>query len=221
VGVRALGETDPAPRKLFHIACTPYASRRESASLAASIIEIAVERAAEPALAALPPGAQVEVTQVAGRGFAPLLSSYTVAQALEEGRSLLIVAHGTAGMAAARAALSWAPVLAHASTQKVACFASAPSAEAAAFLTDWQGWRDAGVYFVPVYTPHAGGADLLQTLLQNVLHAAPGGLAEIVGRPENACLLVAGCDGEVASGLQRELSRRGFATERMLFADFF
>ena len=44
-------------------------------------------------------------------------SSVNLLSALEEGRPLLMVAVGAAGIAPLRAALSWTPVLAHATTQ--------------------------------------------------------------------------------------------------------
>lgn len=97
--------------------------------------------------------------------------------ALEEQRSLLIIAVGVRGIAAARAALKWTPVQAHATTQKVrgmcllapetlfalftrltskcdpwchpppqvTCLYVTRSPSTAAFLPEWDLWRDAGV----------------------------------------------------------------------------
>ncbi len=56
-----------------------------------------------------------------------------------------MIAMGTRGMAAIRSALNWQPVLAHASSHAVTALYLAHSAGKAAFVTEWDSWRDAGV----------------------------------------------------------------------------
>ncbi|GLC44271.1 hypothetical protein PLESTF_000338200 [Pleodorina starrii] len=163
VGVRpassqpgAEGAASAPPSRLYAIASSPYASRRDSAYVDASLIEVVVERCAGPeeaALADLGPGAQLEVTQVIGRGFSPLLDSYNgLTHALEEGRNLVLIAMGTRGMAAIRSALNWQPVLAHASSHSLTALYLAHSAGRAAFVTEWDNWREAGMRLRPLYT---------------------------------------------------------------------
>eukprot|EP00879_Flechtneria_rotunda_P026022 GHRR01027696.1.p1 GENE.GHRR01027696.1~~GHRR01027696.1.p1 ORF type:complete len:252 (+),score=27.77 GHRR01027696.1:140-895(+) len=86
VGVRLPGQHEDAPnglgdhQELYTIACSPYESRRESAYLGGSIIEVVVDRGCggdQAQLADLKPGDTVEVSQVVGRGFASLFNSYS------------------------------------------------------------------------------------------------------------------------------------------------
>ncbi|GBF91942.1 hypothetical protein Rsub_04666 [Raphidocelis subcapitata] len=164
VGLRFPGERTPAEaasgvegaRRLYSIASSPYDSRRDSAYLSASVIEVVVDRtggADDARFASLAPGDTVEVSQVIGRGFCSLFSSYaSLMAALEERRNLLLLAVGARGVAAARATLTWTPVLAHATRHKVTCLYVTRSPSTAAFLPEWDQWRDAGVDFRPLYT---------------------------------------------------------------------
>ncbi|KAG2429604.1 hypothetical protein HXX76_010837 [Chlamydomonas incerta] len=257
VGVRLPGSGEPAapPQRLYAIASTPYASRRDSAYVDASLIEIVVERTAGPADAALAdmgPGAQLEVTQVIGRGFCSLLDSYNgLTHAMEEGRNLVLIGMGTRGMAALRSALNWQPVLAHASSgRSVAALYVAHSAGRAAFVTEWDSWREAGMRLRPLYTnPNAnvddeavvgnghggsssGGGDgsseldagRAMELLQFGLFMGEGGFDGVCGGSAgSASFLLAGLPGELASGLAKQLSAKGVAYDHILFAqsDFF
>ncbi|EFJ41106.1 hypothetical protein VOLCADRAFT_107842 [Volvox carteri f. nagariensis] len=156
-------ESYTLPGQLYPIASSPYASRRDSAYVDASLIEVVVERSwgsEEVALADLGPGAQVEVTQVIGRGFSPLLDSYNgLTHALEEGRNLVLIAMGTRGMAAIRSALNWQPVLAHASSHSLTALYLAHSPGRAAFVPEWDSWREAGMRLRPLYTHPAADVD--------------------------------------------------------------
>ncbi|KAG2488488.1 hypothetical protein HYH03_012992 [Edaphochlamys debaryana] len=181
VGVRlpAPGQEphDP-PRQLYAIASSPYASRRDSAYVDASLIEVVVERhgsSDDSVLAELGPGSQLEVTQVIGRGFCSLLDSYNgLTHALEDGRNLVVIAMGDRGMAAARSALNWQPVLAHASSHSVAALYLAHSAGRASFVTDWDMWREAGMRLRPVYTHPGAGVDDLAVVGPPAASAAAG-----------------------------------------------
>ena len=57
-------------------------------------------------------------------------------------------------MAAARAALQWDPLQAVATEQPVAVIYIAESRQAAAFMTEWDAWRAAGVSVFPLYVGH-------------------------------------------------------------------
>ncbi|GFR40372.1 hypothetical protein Agub_g920 [Astrephomene gubernaculifera] len=157
------------PRRLYSIASSPYASRRDSAYVDASLIEIVVERGSgdpeEAQLAELGPGTQLEVTQVIGRGFCSLLDSYNgVTHALEEGRNLVLIGCGSRGISALRSALSWQPLLAHAASRSahppaVSALYLAACAGRAAFVAEWDGWREAGILIRPLYTNPGAGLD--------------------------------------------------------------
>jgi hypothetical protein len=184
----ALAEAGPPGPRLYPLACSPYESRRDSASIGASLIEVAVARrqerqqgrqgrqqsppppsspaaagqaaraAHEAQLAELGPGDEVEVSGVVGRGFASMFSSYAgLLTALEERRPLLLVAHGLRGAALMRAALSWTPVQAHATAAGVAAYYVDDSPSRAAFVAEWDAWREAGVRFTPLFLKAPGG----------------------------------------------------------------
>lgn len=253
VGLRFPGESTPAElqsgiegaRRLYSIASSPYDSRRDSAYIGASVIEVLVDRtggADDARFAALAPGDTVEVSQVIGRGFASLFSSYaSVMAALEERRNLLLLAVGARGIAAARAALKWAPVQAHATQHKVTCLYVTRSPSTAAFLPEWDQWRDAGIDFRPLYSevllggdspnsPRANGGDGgedagqedITSLLDQGLFVHAGGFeGAIGGRPAETTVLLAGLSGDVASAVAKELVFRGVSWERLLFCEFF
>lgn len=52
---------------------------------------------------------------------------------------------GTRGIAPVRAALSWTPVLAHAGNSRVTVFYVADKQSEAAYVLEWDLWREAGV----------------------------------------------------------------------------
>jgi hypothetical protein len=75
---------------------------------------------------------------------------------LEAGHPLVVVAAGVRGIAPVRAALSWTPVLAHAGSSRVAVFYLADSPPSAAYLAEWDDWREAGVSRRCVWVPGGG-----------------------------------------------------------------
>jgi hypothetical protein len=262
----------PGPR-LYPLACSPYETRRDSASIGASLIEVAVSRLGasgdssspsspsargaaaraehEATLAELGPGDEVEVSGVVGRGFASLFSaSATLLAALEEGRPLLLIASGLRGAALMRAALTWTPVQAHATAAGVCAYYLDDSPARAAFVAEWDSWREAGVRFTPLFLrPPGGPGDLagevasqplefsrvgggggesvdgeaaaIADLIEQALFVRPGGLqGALGGAPQEATALLAGLPGKVASAVSRELSYKGVPRERLLFVDF-
>jgi hypothetical protein len=64
---------------------------------------------------------------------------------LQEQRNILAIAVGLKGIAAIRAVLSWAPVQAHATSHRVTAYYVTKSPQTAAFLAEWDQWREAGV----------------------------------------------------------------------------
>lgn len=64
---------------------------------------------------------------------------------LQEQRNILALAVGLKGIAAIRAVLNWAPVQAHATSHKVTAYYVTKSPQTAAFLAEWDQWREAGV----------------------------------------------------------------------------
>ncbi|KAF6262076.1 hypothetical protein COO60DRAFT_1699496 [Scenedesmus sp. NREL 46B-D3] len=238
---------------LYTIACSPYESRRDSAYLGGSIIEVVVDKhngGDQSTLADMAPGATVEVSQVVGRGFASLFNSYSgLPSSLEEQRNILAIAVGLRGIAAIRAVLSWAPVQAHATSRKVSCFYVTKSPSSAAFLAEWDQWREAGINFHPLYTESmlkgsaqdgedagnsssgssssAAGdtavtaADIMGLLDQGLFLHEHGIESVLGGRASDATVLLAGLRGDIASTVAKELTFKGVAWERLLFCDYF
>lgn len=257
VGVRLPGQGTGLGdnQQLYSIACSPYESRKESAYISGSIIEVVVDKAVggeQAALADLAPGSTVEVSQVVGRGFASLFNSYSgLPSSLEEQRNILALAFGLKGIAAIRAVLNWAPVQAHATSHSVTAYYVTRSRTTAAFVTEWDQWREAGVVFNPLYTEmllqrsaspgdKAGNgssgssasaaaaaddevtAEDIMGMLDQGLFLHEHGLESVIGgKASEATVLLAGLPGDIASTVAKELTFKGVAWERLLFCDYF
>lgn len=65
--------------------------------------------------------------------------------AAEDSRPLLLIGMGARGMGPLRAALEWTTVQAHATANPVTLFYIAQDQQSAAYLADWDQWREAGV----------------------------------------------------------------------------
>ena len=78
--------------------------------------------------------------------YASLFNSYVgLLSAAEESRPLLMLGMGARGMGPLRAALEWTPIQAHATANAVSLFYVTESQQSAAYLADWDSWRQAGV----------------------------------------------------------------------------
>lgn len=226
---------------LLALASSPYEARSTSADLDAAIVEILVNRRGgddEAALASLGPGALFQVSEVIGRGFSSLFNSAVSLQsALEEGRPLLMVAVGSRGIAPLRAALAWTPVLAHATAHPCNLLYAADSQASAAYLLEWDSWREAGVGVHPIYVDTSkngkskgsfveGGsahALALGEALEIALFGGERGLLGALGggSPSEAVVVMSGVPGDVAAHMTRRLTHAGVQSERLLFCDFF
>ncbi|CAL8469738.1 g9280 [Coccomyxa elongata] len=218
----------PTARTLFAISSSPYSARRDSANLDASIIELLVHRDGcedNRRLASLGPGSLIEVSEVMGRGFASLFNSYVgLLSGLEDARNLLLIGAGCRGIAPLRAAIEWTPVQAHSTAHRVTLFYFAPSALSAAYLKDWDSWREAGVQVNPVYLESSNGSaapSIWEAVKGAVLGGQQGLMGAVGGDPRDCTVLVAGLPGDAAAALSRALTAEGVAGERILFCDFF
>jgi len=140
----------------FHLSSSPYETRMSSAQLDAAIVEILVRRGGSPweeKMASFTPGTKIQVSQVLGNGYSSLLdASIDLSSSLEKGRAVIFIAIGAQGLAAARSAMAWTPIQAHASTHRVALIAHIDSQVSAPFLVEFDGWRDAGIIVRTVST---------------------------------------------------------------------
>mmetsp|Transcript_6826 Transcript_6826/g.7813 ORF Transcript_6826/g.7813 Transcript_6826/m.7813 type:complete len:386 (-) Transcript_6826:371-1528(-) len=208
---------------LLNITSSPYQARAKSASLDASIIELLIDSSdsdKSSKLAALKPGDQVYVSSVVGKGFVSMFDNKLgLNTSMEEQRDLVMVASGSRGIAALHSALSWTPVMAHAGTNKVTLFYECDSVSSAAYLAEWDMWRDAGIRVVPIYKEKGSeeGTRLIDTLFDG-----PGGFATAIeSNPEECAVLIAGTKGLGSVALMRMLTNRGVQQERVLYCDFF
>ncbi|KAK9839211.1 hypothetical protein WJX81_001667 [Elliptochloris bilobata] len=239
-------EGGAAAQRLYALANSPYAARRDSANLAASIIEVLVDRsgcADDRQLAQLGPGALLDVSNVIGRGYASLFNSYVgLLSALEDSRNLLMIGAGASGIAPLRSALEWAPVQAHATAHRVALFYAALDASRAGYIKDWDVWRGAGVRVEPCYlsadaaaagvgaagdgSPRNGAfagpePQAILAALEEAIFDGNGGLHGAVGGdPHNAAVLISGLPGDATAALTRRLTSEGIKGERILFCEF-
>jgi hypothetical protein len=244
-GSATLSSSEPIVAKhLVALSSSPYVSRSASATLDAAIVEILVSRQGgedEASLAELAPGARFHVSEVIGRGFSSLFNSIVGLQScLEEGRPLLMVAVGSRGIAPLRAALAWTPVLAHATQHPINVVYAAESQSSAAYLLEWDSWREAGVGVHPIYvgdiarngngsgaaTGTASGSAHVLALGEALEIALFGGERGLVGAlggadPREAAVVMSGVPGDVAAHLTGRLTHGGVQSERLLFCDFF
>lgn len=231
--------SDPAPMRvasrLFGLGTSPYEARSSSAALDAAIVELVVDQKSnnpdDALLAAMEPGTLLHVSQVLGRGFTSLFNSHIgIQSALEEGRPLLMIAVGSRGIASVRAALNWTPVLAHASAHPCILFYvinGHSSLASAAYLVEWDAWREAGVqvYPVPVDAANAvnGDSDGEHALsaLENALFHEHHGLLGCLGKrqPGEAAVVLSGVPRDVAAQLTRRLTHAGIQSEQLLVSD--
>lgn len=78
--------------------------------------------------------------------YASLFNSYVgLLSAAEDSRPLLLIGMGARGMGPLRAALEWTPVQAHATANPVTLVYAAQCQQGAAYIADWDQWREAGV----------------------------------------------------------------------------
>ncbi|KAK9802950.1 hypothetical protein WJX72_006330 [[Myrmecia] bisecta] len=229
------GPLRPANR-LYAIASSPYQAKSESADLDASIIEVLVDRDGgedDQKLAELGPGSLAEISQVVGRGYASLFNTYVgLLSALEESRDLLLIGMGAKGIAPLRAALQWTPLQAHATAKSICLYYMCGSATSAAYVKEWDLWREAGIRVNPIYLSDAassnnngngtGSIQAIKDGLEEAIFGAEAGLAATMGgNPRECAVLLSGLPGDVAAGITRRLGIEGVAKERILFCDFF
>lgn len=221
-------QLSPDAPPLFCISTSPSTVHEKSGALDASIIEVLVDsRGPDPfsmRLAGLPPGAQLEVSQVIGRGYGSIFQEEIgLMSSMEAKRDLLLVAIGTQGIAPIRAVLDWIPVQAHATSQKVTLVYEVENAQSAAYVAEWDAWRAAGVNVIPVYKDALSEDELDELVpLLSTLFERPGGLAGVIGsNVGEAVVLMSGPKGMANAALSKMFVNEGVKAEHLLFCDFF
>jgi|Transcript_6403 hypothetical protein len=203
------------------VARSPYHVRYDSARLDSAKVEFLVDAGTHPAgLTAAKPGDVISVSKPLGSGFTNVLfAERSLEAAMKKNHALVLVARGTSGMASIRSILDWQPVLAYTDKHPVTVFYLANSQESSALLSLHDEWRSEGYKIIPVY----GGVDdvdnamfmIEQCLLTGALTA--GGKPTILGKSPASCsVLLAGCQGDVASKLLHLFDSRGVSKENIL-----
>merc|ERR1712150_266647 len=108
----------------------------------------------------------------------------------------------------------WTPVQAHATEHRVALLYLCKNAGSAAYLKDWDGWRETGITVTPVYYSEDSDngspitdEDALDRLALAVYKSLIG------GSPAQSSVLISGLPGTVATGLSRRLAMDGVSRE--------
>jgi hypothetical protein len=192
------------PDTIFHLSTSPYETRMSSAQLDAAIVEILVQKEGSPwekKMALFTPGTKIQVSQVLGKGYSSLLdASIDLSSSLEKGRAVIFIALGAQGLAAARSAMAWTPIQAHASTHKVALIAHIDSQVSAPFLVEFDEWREAGITVRTVSTNEDSLE--LEEAIKLALYSEEIGIRSLA---HNAVICLSGVP--LASPLTRSMTR--------------
>jgi hypothetical protein len=212
-----LGDAGDAVEKL-PVARSPYHVRYDSARLDSAKVEFLVDSATHPVgLTAAKPGDVISVSKPLGSGFTNVLfAERSLEAAMKENHALVLVARGTSGMASIRSILDWQPVLAYTDKHPVTVFYLADSQESSALLSLHDEWRSEGYKMIPCY----GGVDDVMFMIEQCLLTGAitaGGKPTILGQSPASCsVLLAGCQGDIASKLLHLFDSRGVSKENIL-----
>jgi len=199
------------------LASTPYDAHKDSAFLSASKVQILVDRNNTGGLnlGNLAPGDQFESSEVLGRGFQSLFHEEDrLGLSLEEGKNLVLVAGGT-GIGPIRAVADWAPVQAYAGNgHVVSLFYHYESLESAAYVDEFQSWREAGIHVRPCQGKDA-------SVIEGELFDQKGEVRSTIVKPDtDPSFLISGFPGKVTARLSRLLSNNGISGNRVFYCDF-
>lgn len=204
-------------RERICLSSTPYDAHKDSAFLSASIVQILVDRNGEPKeeggleLGKLSPGDQFEVSEIFGKGFQSLFhEEYRLGPSLEAGKNLILIGSGS-GIGPLRSVLEWAPVQAYAGQHNVTLIYHVESLESAAYLDNWDEWREAGIHVRPVI----GSKDA--SIIESELFNKEG---EIRIKTDNSHVLISGFPGKVTARLSRLLSQNSVLGSQVFYCDY-
>jgi len=228
------------------IASSPFGARAESAMLDASIIELLVgiddtfnkidkdEKAEgegdigrnDSLLFNLQPGDQLQVSEILGRGYTGLVNpDVCLTSVLQNSRAMVVIAGSARGMGPLRAAMEWLPVQAAATQQAVTIFPITTSMESAAFLPDWDTWRENGVEVKPIYLEDLPGYKedsslVLKDAIEEIIFDG-GNLAKTLkgASPRTSAFLIGGLPPSIVMAVTRRLKIERVPQEGMLFCE--
>ncbi|KAK9834344.1 hypothetical protein WJX84_002804 [Apatococcus fuscideae] len=218
---------------MLAVSSSPYHARRQSAPLDASIVEVLVDRqgeASQQQLSHAGPGALLSVGRFQGNGFSSLFApDIGLQSAMESGRRLLLIGVGASGMAPLRAAMDWAPVQAHASSGQVAMVYLAPSPTAAAYLSEWDQWREMGAHIQVEYLDRdsnqcasdkpSSPRSIMESIDAAVFDRQQGLPRKLNSSWHDWTVLLSGLIGSDAAAVCRKLSEEGLSSEHILVSE--
>ncbi|KAK9862207.1 hypothetical protein WJX84_008668 [Apatococcus fuscideae] len=215
------------------VSSSPYQARRQSAPLDASIVEVLVDRqggANQQQLSHAGPGALLSVGCFQGNGFSSLFApDIGLQSSMESGRHLLLIGVGASGIAPLRAVMDWAPVQAHASSGQVALVYLAPSPTAAAYLSEWDHWREMGAHVQVEYLDRdssqsasdrpANPRSIMESIEAAVFDRQQGLPRKLNSSWHDWTVLLSGLEGSDAAAVCRKLSEEGLSSENILVSE--
>lgn len=218
------GEKNDGPNgvvnSLFSITNSPYDLRMNSANLDAAIVEILVSKSEnewQQKMASFSPGTRISVSNIMGTGYTSLLDdTVNLESSLGSNCHLIFISVGPQGMAAARSALSWTPVQAHASEHKVALITQVESQTCAPFLVEYDDWRDVGIHIRPISCSSSDSFQL-EEQIKLALFSEDVGIRSIA---RDAVIAISGVPAGLVGHLIKTLNTVGFSASRLLLADF-
>jgi len=199
------------------LSSTPYQAHKESAFLSASKVEILVDRNVGGILGLgdMAPGEQFESSNVLGKGFQSLFHDEDkLGLSLEEGKDLILVASGT-GIGPMRSVVDWAPVQAYAGNGHVVTLIyHMETLQSAAFVDDFESWREAGVHVRPCLGNDA-------SVIEGEIFDQKGQIRTSIVKPNSEpSFLVSGFPGKVTAKLSRLLAKNDIHGNRVFYCDF-
>jgi len=215
------GEPQGVADMLFTLSSSPYETRMSSAALDAAIVEILVNRNDsspwQERMSHFKPGTEIQVSNVIGTGYSSLFdSSLDLQSTLKMGKPLILVSVGPQGLAAARSAMAWTPVQAHASSNKMALIAQIENQTSAPFLVEYDDWREAGSVVKTIACSSSDSFEM-EELIKLALFSEEVGIR---GVARDAVVGLSGVPGGLAAHLIKTLTRIGFSGSNLLLADF-
>mmetsp|Transcript_27162 Transcript_27162/g.67943 ORF Transcript_27162/g.67943 Transcript_27162/m.67943 type:complete len:365 (-) Transcript_27162:417-1511(-) len=185
------------------ISVSPYHARSTAPGTDVTVVEVLLDTNSpdgdENFFASAQPPTQLSVSPVKGCGFEnPLFPEYNLGSAIARGHAVVLVAGGSAGLGPLRAAMEWPNLSSHADKHPVTLFyMRAGDQESAAYIQEWDQWREGGAKVVPCYGDLEQDVFKMQQTLVTGGAEFGGKFDTVLGRyPSDVTVLVAGLTGE-------------------------
>ena len=149
---------------------------------------------------------RLSASAVKGAGFEnPLFPEYNLSSAIERGHAVVLVAGGSAGLGPSRAAMDWPNLSSHCDGHPVTLFyLHAEDKESAAYIQEWDQWREGGAKVVPCYGDFEQDIFKIQQTLVTGGEEYGGKFDTVLGKDASkVTVLLAGLTGEETKSVLR------------------